>query len=278
MERAYRMMTGRAGSATGYLRREGMDGAFSARGLESGMEYDVYCVAPDGAIRSVCSIKSDNSGRAGTTLKRLDDRGIYCLAQKGKPVVVLCEECDNAQQCAWLVRQYIQEKLQPVKPAEEPPVVQEVVEEPLPDILPEEIICEIVVLETDPEPESIKTEPEITEEENPYTLRAPSPQPSVFSLPRLTWPDSVRDLQVYFDTLRPVAAFDAPGWRFVRVPMQGLPGVPYCALGMRAQDSRVMQIAYAVPGHKNAAPAMLPGYRYQQGLGGVGYWTLWRNV
>lgn len=110
-----------------------------------------------------------------------------------------------------------------------------------------------------------------------YSLRPAGAGAPVDALPALEWPPAAAELRVYFETLTPIAPFDAPGWRFVRVPSP-LRGIPYCAVGYHAQDCRVTQVAYAVPGTPHRAPAALPGYRYQVGRGGVGYWTLWRRV
>ena len=72
--------------------------------------------------------------------------------------------------------------------------------------------------------------------------------------------------------------FDAPGWRFVRVPLAG-GEKGYFALGVRVQNGRVTRLCYAVPGdNETPPPASLTGYRWQQGLAGVGYWTLWQGV
>ena len=97
------------------------------------------------------------------------------------------------------------------------------------------------------------------------------------ALPRLIWPKEAAELKPYFDTQPPIRPFDAPGWRFVRVPSP-IRSVGYCAVGMYASDCRVRQVAYAVPGTPHHAPAFLPGYRYQPGMDGKGYWTLWRRL
>lgn len=71
--------------------------------------------------------------------------------------------------------------------------------------------------------------------------------------------------------------FDALGWRFVRVPLAG--GAGYFALGVQARGGEVAKLCYAVPGsNEQPPPAALTGYRWQQGLAGVGYWTLWQKV
>ncbi len=96
------------------------------------------------------------------------------------------------------------------------------------------------------------------------------------ALPTLHWPQEVRQLKQYFDTMEPFMPFDAPGWRFVRVPLSG--GDAF-ALGVQIRGGAVAGLCYAVPGDKNQPPPpALTGYRWQQGLAGVGYWTLWQRV
>jgi len=111
------------------------------------------------------------------------------------------------------------------------------------------------------------------------TIPTPSDAPSIDVLPALRWPESVEGLQVYFAKLPPFAPFDAPGWRFVRVPMPPESGMPYCALGILPRDGTVVQVAYAVPGKRGAVPPPgLHGYRFQPGLNNQGYWVLWQNA
>lgn len=109
------------------------------------------------------------------------------------------------------------------------------------------------------------------------SLRPESNAPPADALPVLVWPETAAHLKLYFETQPPFMPFDAPGWRFVRVPSP-LRGVAYCAVGVCARDARIEQVAYAVPGTAQRAPAMLPGYRYQMGRTGQGYWTLWQRV
>lgn len=141
------------------------------------------------------------------------------------------------------------------------PSQQETLEPPLPSVASAE------------EEETLPGETEMAE----YSLRPAGMGEPVDALTALIWPPAAAELKIYFETLAPIAPFDAPGWRFVRAPSP-LRGVPYCAIGYHAQDSRVTQVAYAIPGTPQRAPAALPGYRYQVGRGGEGYWTLWRKV
>ncbi len=104
-------------------------------------------------------------------------------------------------------------------------------------------------------------------------------RPPVTALPRLHWPNAVKELENYFSTYPPYAPFDAPGWRFVQVPMAAGSTIPYYAVGMLARDGKVTQVAYAVPGDRGALPPPgFSGYRWQQGRNGQGYWTLWKRA
>ncbi len=107
----------------------------------------------------------------------------------------------------------------------------------------------------------------------------PQGRPPVGALPKLQWPTAVKELERYFSTYPPYAPFDAPGWRFVQVPMASGSTIPYYAVGMLARDGKVVQVAYAVPGERGGMPpAGFSGYRWQQGRNGQGYWTLWKRA
>jgi hypothetical protein len=107
----------------------------------------------------------------------------------------------------------------------------------------------------------------------------PTGMQPVMALTRLHWPSAVKELETYFSVYPPFAPFDAPGWRFVQVPMAAGSTIPYYAVGMLARDGKVTQVAYAVPGDRGALPpAGFSGYRWQQGRNGQGYWTLWKRA
>lgn len=48
---------------------------------------------------------------------------------------------------------------------------------------------------------------------------APLAEDSLLGLSALQWPEPLLELKPYFDALPPSAPFDAPGWRFVSVPL-----------------------------------------------------------
>jgi len=88
----------------------------------------------------------------------------------------------------------------------------------------------------------------------------------------LIWPPRFRELPAYFEKYTPVALFDLPGWRFIRVPMnQG----GFFAMGYHAQGGRVTHVAYAIPGTANEPPPrQFNRYRFHYGRDGQGYWTM----
>jgi len=95
----------------------------------------------------------------------------------------------------------------------------------------------------------------------------------------LCWPDEIAELKHYFDTLAPTAPFDAPGWRFVRVPIEAQQPAPYCNVGIRISGSRITEVAYALPGHEAPQPPEgLAGYQWTQGRHRQGYWLLRRAL
>jgi hypothetical protein len=92
----------------------------------------------------------------------------------------------------------------------------------------------------------------------------------------LIWPPRFRELPAYFTKYPPLALFDLPGWRFVRVPMAD---GGYFAIGYHAQDERVSRVAYALPGVATQPPPHpLNRYRFYYGRDGQGYWTLGQKV
>lgn len=160
-----------------------------------------------------------------------------------------------------------------VQPEPEPIVIQTVQPEPEP----------LVAQSNLPKPEP---EPALTIELD--TVPIPAPQPmyraadsltALDALPTLYWPESVKDLQVYFETLPPCAPFDAPGWRFVKVSLPDRSPAPFCAVGVKVQSQAVTEVAYALPGLQGTLPPPgLRGYRWQTGRNGQGYWTLWQSL
>lgn len=89
----------------------------------------------------------------------------------------------------------------------------------------------------------------------------------------LRWDKAWQDVQPYFDRLPPFAPFEAPGWRFVQVPLPaGSPG-PWCAVGYHARGGVVQRLAYAVPaGEETIPPPSLAGYQPVTGRHGKRYW------
>ncbi|MCI5565135.1 MAG: hypothetical protein MR400_05525 [Clostridiales bacterium] len=310
----YRLLAGRDG-AQGYAR--GGDGqTVTARGLHAGKTYTLYCVTPGGA-REHARRTADASGMARFTLSgaqpvflALDGRPV--LWEDDRAEERYCQACDLLRAQARMLeaaqRQAREKAAAYQEAAERPEAPKETVQaetaaatsEPTEAELeaanetPEEAPKETVQAETAAAP-SEPTEAELeADNKTPEEAEAPAgtqeelrepAQPKlrqgtgegVDALPRLIWPKEAAELKPYFDTQPPIRPFDAPGWRFVRVPSP-IRSVGYCAVGMYASDCRVRQVAYAVPGTPHHAPAFLPGYRYQPGMDGKGYWTLWRRL
>ena len=310
----YRLLAGRDG-AQGYAR--GGDGqTVTARGLHAGKTYTLYCVTPGGA-REHARRTADASGMARFTLSgaqpvflALDGRPV--LWEDDRAEERYCQACDllraQARRLEAAQRQAREKAAAYQEAAERPEAPKETVQaetaaatsEPTEAELeaanetPEEAPKETVQAETAAAP-SEPTEAELeADNKTPEEAEAPAgtqeelrepAQPKlrqgtgegVDALPRLIWPKEAAELKPYFDTQPPIRPFDAPGWRFVRVPSP-IRSVGYCAVGMYASDCRVRQVAYAVPGTPHHAPAFLPGYRYQPGMDGKGYWTLWRRL
>lgn len=101
------------------------------------------------------------------------------------------------------------------------------------------------------------------------------PSDSVLRLREVHWPASISELKEYFSLFCPCAPFDAPGWRFVRVPLS--PGSPAESgvVGVHISGYAVDRAAYALPGQQDVLPpGGLQGYAWQQGRDGQGYWLL----
>ncbi len=99
------------------------------------------------------------------------------------------------------------------------------------------------------------------------------------ALPPVYWPNAIEELKIYFDTLMPFAPFENPGWRFVKVPLEGPAPASYCAIGIYIEDYKVTKVLYALPGIQGTLPPPgLKGYRFQTGRHGQGYWTLAQNA
>ncbi len=290
MHKAYTLLHARAQGAEGYIKADGAGARLTARGLAPGACYLVALSQEGAKVSEALAIGAD--GRLSAECPK----GDVCLTDDSGRVLL---QTGEDRVLAWRATQAVRSAMEravrlqadggrrdaaPTIDEEEPapePVIEPPPPEPAPEPVPEPVIEPPIeptpepVPEPAPEPIPPSPPPEPPPAPETYLLARPA-APPVDALPQLRWPGSVRDLRVYFDTLKPIAAFDAPGWRFVRVPMQKL---GYCALGVRAQDSVVRQVAYAIPGaRENAPPPGLHGYRWQLGLDGTGYWTLWKNV
>lgn len=268
MAYGYRLLRGKGG-AGGYWRGNGENALLQGKGLAPGTLYRVYALEAQGA-HPVASGRADRNGVLRLTLPLAGT--LFVAADQA---VALWEETGDPALNFWQAQAALGAR-RDAAPAAKAAETQE----PSPEATATQAPVPTPPMPTPPAPARIAAptppKPEIAPEKA-YSLRPESGAPPADVLPALVWPEAAAHLKAYFDTQTPFAPFDAPGWRFVRVPSP-LRGVPYCAVGVQAQDARVTQVAYAVPGSPQQAPAALPGYRYQIGRAGQGYWTLWRKV
>lgn len=274
MERQYRMLRGRGG-ASGYARGDGNQGAAEARGLPPGGEAMLYRMD---AGRVVLCDRGKTDGRGNIRFRYMGEGALFITDGSN---ILLWEDGPTEghlrlRAAEWLRRgsEKATKREEPVKitPATEVSAEESATEETMAD---EKEDTQAQEMPEEPLPQA--DEPQEEPEDAGWHLRAETDTEAVDALPVLDWSESAAGLKPYFDECPPIAPFDAPGWRFVRAPSP-LRGVPYCAVGYLARDNRVVQVAYAVPGSPYQAPAPLPGYRYQPGRDGKGYWTLWQRV
>ncbi len=276
MERQYRMLRGRGGAA-GYARGDGNQGVAEARGLPPGEEVGLYRMD---AGRVVPCARGTADGRGNIRLRYAGEGALF-VTNESK--ILLWEDGPEEGQLRLRAAEWLR------KGNEEPPGREEPVKiTPVTEVSAAPNTAEPAKEARTTEPaeaaqETLAETPRPAEaprgevEEEKWHLRPETDAEAVDTLPALDWPEAAAGLKPYFDECPPIAPFDAPGWRFVRAPSP-LRTVPYCAVGYLARDSRVVQVAYAVPGSPYQAPAPLPGYRYQPGREGKGYWTLWQRV
>ena len=105
------------------------------------------------------------------------------------------------------------------------------------------------------------------------------PRLTVGALPVLCWPKGLAELPGWFASLPPAAPFDAPGWRFVEVPLAADAPAASCAVGILARGGRLLRVAYALPGRAAALPpGGLRDYCWMQGRHGQGYWVRFQTL
>ena len=259
----YRLMQGKNG-ITGYVRRKDAGDQLVIRGLYPGALCDIYKAEENKAERSM-SLPADKGGQL---IYQSDGFFHYFAAVQGR--VILWEQDgrqdENYLQACALLLKSISEK----KKREEKHCNTDTEEKTEERIAAAEIPC-------DPEP-ILPEEEKCTEEETrEYSLRAPGSGEAADALPSLLWPETVKDLQVYFSSLTPFSPFDLPDWRFVKAPSP-VRECAYCALGYGTANDRVTKIAYALPGGPFYPPANLSGYRYYPGRNGQGYWVTVRDA
>lgn len=277
MERQYRMLRGRGG-ASGYARGDGNQGMVEARGLPPGNE--AMLCRMDAGRAALCD-RGKADGRGSIRLKYAGEGALFITDGNN---ILLWEDGPAEGQLRLRAAEWLRNGNEMPPKREEPVKINPVTEvsaetkalEPAEEAMPkpaENTQAQEIPEEILPQADEPQEEPE----EAGWQLRPETDTEAIDTLPALDWPEAAAGLKPYFDECPPIAPFDAPGWRFVRAPSP-LRSVPYCAVGYLARDCRVVQVAYAVPGSPYQAPAPLPGYRYQPGREGKGYWTLWQLV
>ena len=238
--------------AQGCVRVSGREMLLSLQGLSPGA-CALYAIE-EGRAEKLADFASTPDGSAAVTARAAEK--VFLTDPQG---VALWEEREDGEVNYWQAAALLRESRRP----KERQMVETVPEETLP--------------EESPSGEAEQPPPDEEQPEPAYRLREPGNEAPADDLPELRWPEEARALKPYFEAHVPFAPFDAPGWRFIRLPSP-LHGVPFYAVGVRTVNDAVTQIAWAVPGSPLAAPAALPGYRYQPGRGGQGYWTMWKTV
>ena len=187
--------------------------------------------------------------------------------------------------------------------AEEPPAVEEeapcvekmpLVEEE-PPAVEEEASCEVEpIIEEEPaavEEPSVEEEPSAEEEdffdlpaqEDPFeaverSLRTPLPKELRRELPEALrnayWPQQLWPLHDLFERFEQAKPFGGEDAVYVRVPLGGKWGrIDHYLVGASVKDGWVTGVGYLIPGQKDAPPAGLAGYEWQDG-----YWQAWQYV
>ena len=259
MENSYRFLQGRAG-VSGHVRSERGGQQLTVRGMKGAAESEVYCWR-DGNAQCIARGKTDESGQIRFSFL---PEGALFVAAVGK--VILWEKDGSGESyfhaCAMLRKAEREKEKTSAAEGEDPRLsVSEKME------IPPEKIAKTAKEEVGEELRNSETEEEAAWETE-YALRQGGDSPGVDALPEIVFPGRAAALKRYFLSSPSIIPFDAPGWRFVRVPSP-LPGAAYCVLGYLARNGRAEKIAYAVPGTPYHPPAQLPGYRYHGG-----YWMM----
>ena len=266
MRFGYRLMRGRQG-VSGHVRAMGNSAILSVRGLMPGEPCALYALEESG-VKMLETRTVDRDGRA-QFLAQIEEP--LFVAQNGR--VVRWEDGPDAEEqyllaSAW-VRKENEKTIEPEQEVTE--AGKNTLEENAEAAHPAVTGGDVSDLQTQ------ENHPEQKDGPKRFALRPAGTGEPVDALPILRWPAETEDLRLNCTLRQPFAPFDAPGWRFVQVPSP-LPRVPFCAVGYRAQDARVRDIAYVIPGLSDHPPVRLAGYHYCPGRRGQGYWVTTKRV
>ncbi len=282
MRFGYRLMRGRQG-VSGHARAMGNRTALSARGLTPGEPCVLYALRERGPER----LESLIVGQDGRAQFMVQAEEPLFAAQDGR--VVLWEDGPDAEAQYLLASAWIGKENKRKSRATDTSAIRRdgevspatLAHTPAVHLAAETITSVAVAKETvkaaEPETSVREKRSEQPNGQKRFVLRPAGSGEAADALPILRWPAGTEDLRLNCALRPPFAPFDAPGWRFVQVPSP-LPHVPFCAVGYRARDARVKEIAYAIPGPQNRPPVRLAGYHYRPGRRGQGYWVMTKRV
>ena len=110
------------------------------------------------------------------------------------------------------------------------------------------------------------------------SLRTPLPKELRRELPEALrnayWPQQLWPLHDLFERFEQAKPFGGEDAVYVRVPLGGKWGcIDHYLVGASVKDGWVTGVGYLIPGQKDAPPAGLAGYEWQDG-----YWQAWQYV
>ena len=267
-------------AVSGYARLQKENGEIlvqlHARNLPSG-EARLFVCTHSHAVREVARVQVNAHGEASMEAEAPADlESLLLLGMPPKPLLIgLCGAQDagsllDAKNTALSLCERLAPTPRPAAPASAPPTpaVRPVTHsrpkaetKPVPS-LPREIFLPAI----DPAPYMAAS----AKEHEESLLPPPRPSgPPADRLRPLRWPRGFASLKPYFESGMPQRLFDLPGWRFVRAA-DGL------CIGIRAQDGRVQNVAYAYAG--DAPSGMQQRCHSLRGLDGRTYQTVLMEV
>lgn len=169
---------------------------------------------------------------------------------------------------------------------EEPPADKKAVVEEEPTVEEEPAAEEEPAVEEEPAAEETPGGEDFFDlpaQEDPFeaverSLRTPLPKELRRELPEALrnayWPQQLWPLHDLFERFEQAKPFGGEDAVYVRVPLGGKWGcIDHYLVGASVKDGWVTGVGYLIPGQKDAPPAGLAGYEWQDG-----YWQAWQYV